>query len=122
MAQIGLWSLLLFVYVVVPMYCMWMPDNSYHMEIYHKPNIYPKETLKDLIQMRRLILRQNLIRKFFDQFGRQSGMRRPKRPFFVQPIAEPVETKVLSPPLKRVVCNGVNDPNCNYLFAFLNRS
>lgn len=118
MAQTGVWSLLLFVYLVVPMFCMWMPETTYNMDIYERQPVMPKETLKNLIQMQRNFHRQNQRRKF----GRQSGMRRPKRPFFVQPISPPVETKVLSPPLKRVVCNGVNDPNCNYLFTFLNRS
>ena len=88
------------------------------MDMYQKQPEKPRETLKNLIQMQRLYSRQNEEQNM----GRMVGVKRGKRPFFVQPIVKPVETKILNPPLKRVVCNGVNDPNCNYLFTFLNRS
>ena len=118
MAQVALWQLLLFLYVFVPIKCMWMPENPYFMDTYQTQPETPRETLKNLIQMQRQYNRQNEEQNL----GRMIGIKRGKRPFFVQPIVKPVEARRSAPPLKRVVCNGVNDPNCNYLFTFLNRS
>ena len=119
MAKFFPWQLFLLLGIFVPIKCMWMPDNTYNPAIYQtQPMKTFKATLRNLIQMQRLYNRQN----DEQNGGRIVGIKRRKRPFFAQPIVKPVERKIMSPPLKRVVCNGVNDPNCNYLFTFLNRS